>query len=47
MSRLLFLNLPVAGLAASRRFFADLGFEFNEKFCDAGASCMIVGEGPS
>jgi predicted lactoylglutathione lyase len=45
MSRLLFLNLPVADLAAGRAFFAELGFEFNEKFCDAGAACMVVSEG--
>jgi hypothetical protein len=44
MSRLLFLNLPVADLGASRAFFARLGFEFNEKFCDAGAACMVVSE---
>jgi len=42
MSRLLFLNLPVTDLPASREFFAVLGFEFNEKFCDDGAVCMIV-----
>ena len=44
MSRLLFLNLPVADLGASRAFFAKLGFEFNEKFCDSGAACMIVSD---
>jgi predicted lactoylglutathione lyase len=44
MSRLLFLNLPVTDLAASRAFFAELGFEFNEKFCDDGAVCMVVSE---
>ena len=44
MSRLLFLNLPVNDLAASRAFFAELGFEFNEKFCDDGAICMVVSE---
>jgi predicted lactoylglutathione lyase len=44
MSRLLFLNLPVADLGASRRFFGELGFEFNEKFCDDGAACMIVSD---
>jgi predicted lactoylglutathione lyase len=44
MSRLLFLNLPVADLAASRAFFAKLGFEFNEKFSDAGAACMVVSD---
>ena len=44
MSRLLFLNLPVADLAAGRAFFAELGFGFNEKFCDEGAACMVVSE---
>jgi predicted lactoylglutathione lyase len=44
MSRLLFLNLPVADLQASREFFAELGFEFNEKFCDDGAICMVVSD---
>ena len=44
MSRLLFLNLPVADLSASRQFFDRLGFEFNEKFCDDGAICMVVSE---
>jgi predicted lactoylglutathione lyase len=44
MSRLLFLNLPVADLGASRAFFAALGFGFNEKFCDEGAACMVVSE---
>ena len=44
MSRLLFLNLPVADLAASRAFFGALGFEFNQKFSDQGAACMIVSE---
>lgn len=44
MSRLLFLNLPVADLSASRAFFAALGFDFNEKFCDEGAACMVVSD---
>jgi uncharacterized protein len=44
MSRLLFLNLPVADLPASRAFFDALGFDFNEKFCDDGAACMVVSE---
>lgn len=44
MSRLLFLNLPVADLTASRAFFVELGFDFDEKFCDEGAACMVVSE---
>lgn len=44
MSRLLFLNLPVADLKASRAFFDELGFDFDERFCDDGAACMVVSE---
>jgi uncharacterized protein len=44
MSRLLFLNLPVADLAASRAFFGALGFGFDDKFSDEGAACMVVSD---
>jgi uncharacterized protein len=44
MSRLLFLNLPVADLGASRDFFRRLGFEFDGRFCDQGAACMVLSE---
>ena len=44
MSRLLFLNLPIADVKASRAFFGALGFSFNEKFCDEGVACMVVSD---
>ena len=44
MSRLLFLNLPVADLAASRKFFNGLEFDFDERFSDEGAACMVVSD---
>jgi predicted lactoylglutathione lyase len=45
MSRLLFLNLPVADLSASRKFFDGLGFGFDERFCeDQAAACMVVSD---
>jgi predicted lactoylglutathione lyase len=44
MSRLIFVNLPVTDLSASRTFFGALGFEFDEKFCDDKAVCMVVSE---
>jgi len=44
MSRLLFLNLPVADLPASRAFFDALSFSFDERFCDDQAACMVVSE---
>jgi uncharacterized protein len=42
--RKLFLNLPVRDLGASRRFFARLGFEFDARFSDDLAACMIVSD---
>jgi predicted lactoylglutathione lyase len=44
MSRLLFVNLPVSDLDASREFFDRLGFQFDRRFCDEGAACMVVSE---
>ena len=42
--RLMFLNLPVKDLDTTKEFFGELGFEFNEKFSDDTATCMIVSE---
>jgi predicted lactoylglutathione lyase len=44
MSRLIFVNLPVSDLPASRAFFDALGFGFDERFCDGGAACMVISE---
>jgi predicted lactoylglutathione lyase len=44
MSRMLFVNLPVADLEASKAFFSDLGFDFNAQFTDENAACMVVNE---
>lgn len=44
MSRLIFLNLPVADMTASRDFFGRLGFEFDDRFRDEGAACMVVSD---
>ncbi len=43
-SRLIFLNLPVKDLEASKKFFGGLGFEFDPKFTDDSATCMIVSD---
>ena len=43
-SRLIFVNLPVKDLEASIGFFRSLGFEFDPKFTDDSATCMIVSE---
>jgi predicted lactoylglutathione lyase len=44
MSRMLFVNLPVADLEASKAFFTDMGFEFNPQFTDENAACMVVND---
>jgi predicted lactoylglutathione lyase len=42
MSRKLFLNLAVRDLKKSMEFFSRLGFEFDRRFTDEKAACMIV-----
>jgi uncharacterized protein len=42
--RMIFVNLPVRDLEASKRFFGELGFEFNPEFSDGKAACMVVDE---
>ena len=44
MSRMLFVNLPVADLDASVAFFSALGFTFNPAFADRNATCMVISE---
>ncbi len=42
--RMIFVNLPVKNLDASKAFFGELGFEFNPEFSDDKAACMVVDE---
>ncbi len=42
--RMIFVNLPVKDLEASKRFFGALGFGFNAQFTDDTAACMVVEE---
>lgn len=42
--RMIFVNLPVTDVTESRRFFGELGFEFNPQFSDDNCACMIVDE---
>ncbi|MGH3724816.1 MAG: VOC family protein [Mycobacterium sp.] len=44
MSRMLFVNIPVANAAASRKFFDHLGFSFNDQFCDEHTLCMVIND---
>jgi len=40
--RMIFVNLPVKNLEASKTFFEALGFAFNADFTDDAAACMVV-----
>ena len=44
MTRNIFVNLAVRDLKKSQAFFSKLGFEFNPKFTDDKAACMIVND---
>jgi predicted lactoylglutathione lyase len=42
MSRMIFVNLPVTDLAASRRFYEALGFVNEPRFTDETAAAMML-----
>jgi predicted lactoylglutathione lyase len=44
MARQIYLNLSVHDLEKTKAFFSKLGFDFNAKFTDANAACMIISE---
>ena len=44
MTKMIFVNLPVADVAASTAFYEALGFEKNEKFSNEQASGMVWSE---
>ena len=38
----IFVNLPVANLEETKRFFKGLGYSFNKQFTDNNAACLII-----
>lgn len=44
MSKMIFVNLPVADLKASMAFYDALGFTNNPRFTDETAACMVWSE---
>lgn len=42
--RKIFVNLAVRDLARAKAFFAALGFDFNPKFTDDNAACMVISD---
>ena len=43
-TRQIFVNLPVEDLDSTVEFFTQLGFEFDPRFTDENATCMIIGD---
>jgi hypothetical protein len=41
---MIFVNLPVKELSASRGFFEALGFSINEEFSDDKAACVVLAD---
>ena len=44
MTKMIFVNLPVADLKASMAFYDALGFKNNPQFTDDTAACMVWSE---
>ena len=44
MPQMIFVNIPVADVARSRRFYEALGYTINEKFSDPTAACVVLSE---
>ena len=42
--RKMFVNLAVHDLTRAKAFFSALGFDYNPKFTDDNAACMIVSD---
>ncbi|WP_433564338.1 VOC family protein [Nocardia sp. CA-151230] len=41
-SKMIFINLPVADLDRSKRFYEALGWKMNQDFTDGNAACIVV-----
>lgn len=44
MTRMIFVNLPVADLARAKQFYEALGFANNPQFSDDNSACMVLSE---
>ena len=44
MTRMIFVNLPVADLEKSKAFYESLGFTNEPRFTDETAACMVLSE---
>jgi uncharacterized protein len=44
MAQMVFVNLPVADLDRSKRFFESLGYSFNPQFTDDTTGCLVISD---
>ncbi|MFD4582785.1 VOC family protein [Streptomyces sp. NPDC058423] len=44
MSQMIFVNLPVKDLDASKAFWEAVGYTFNPRFTDETAACMVISD---
>lgn len=44
MTQKIYINLPVADLGASKKFFAALGYGFNPLYTNDVAACMVISD---
>ena len=42
--QMIFINLPVADLAASKKVFTDLGYALNPQFSDDNAASVVISD---
>jgi predicted lactoylglutathione lyase len=42
--QMIFVNLPVSDLDASKKFFTDLGYSINAQFSDENAASVVISE---
>jgi predicted lactoylglutathione lyase len=44
MTQMIFVNLPVADVAAATAFYEAIGFRKDERFCDGSGSCLVLSD---
>ena len=44
MNRMIFVNLPVSDLAATKAFYTGLGFSLNPEFSDEHTACVVISD---
>jgi uncharacterized protein len=44
MPTMLFVNLPVADVEASKRYYKEQGFEHNPQFSDETTACVVISD---